>query len=83
MNIFEKVKAAVIDNASCDESLVTESASLADDLGADSLVAVEIIMALEDEFSISIPAEATKDVKTVGDLVSLVKSLTMNNTTNG
>jgi len=75
MDILEKVKAVVTENISCDESLVTETARLTEDLGADSLVAVEIIMELEDAFSITIPEEATKDIKTIGDIVKLVQSL--------
>ena len=75
MDAFEKIKTIIIDNISCDEALVVEGARLNEDLGADSLVAVEIVMALEDEFSISVPEEATKKIETVGDLVKLVQSL--------
>ena len=54
---FEKVKEIIVDSLSCDESQVTMEANLKDDLEADSLDAVEVIMALEDEFGIEIPDE--------------------------
>ena len=75
MNTFDSVKALVIETLGCEESEVTPEASLSDDLGADSLSAVEMIMALEDEFSITIPEDASRDIKTVGDMVNLVQSL--------
>lgn len=75
VNTFEAVKAIVIEVLGCDESEVTPEASLIDDLGADSLSAVEMMMALEDEFDITISEDASRDAKTVGDIVSLIESL--------
>lgn len=75
MSTFEKVKEIMVDTLGCGEDEVLENATLNEDLGADSLAAVEIIMALEDEFDISVPEDASKDIKTVRDLVRLVESL--------
>lgn len=75
VNTFEAVKAIVIEVLGCEESEVTPEASLIDDLGADSLSAVEMMMALEDEFDITISEDASRDAKTVGDIVSLIESL--------
>ena len=75
MSTFEKVKAVIVESLGCEEEAVLESSNISEDLGADSLAAVELIMALEDELSISIPEDASKDVKTVNDLIVLVDSL--------
>ena len=65
---FEKVKALIAETLNCDMDKVTMEASLADDLGADSLAAVELSMALEEEFGVSIADEDLPNLKTVGDL---------------
>ncbi|NLO47397.1 MAG: acyl carrier protein [Clostridiales bacterium] len=75
MSTFEKVKAVIVESLNIDGEVVTENASLSEDLGADSLSAVELIMALEDKFCISVPEDASKDVRTVNDLVMLVNAL--------
>ena len=72
--IFDKVKLVVIDRLSADEQDVTEDASFIDDLGADSLDIVELVMALEEEFGISIPDEEAESIKTVGDAVVYIKA---------
>jgi len=72
--IFDKVKLVVIDRLSADEEDVTEDASFIDDLGADSLDIVELVMALEEEFGISIPDEEAENIKTVGDAVAYIKA---------
>jgi len=72
--IFDKVKLVVIDRLSADEEDVTEDASFVDDLGADSLDIVELVMALEEEFGISIPDEEAENIKTVGDAVAYIKA---------
>ena len=71
---FDKVKEIIVDTLSCEEAKVTLEASLADDLGADSLDAVEVNMALEEAFGISIPDEALADFKTVQDIVTYIEN---------
>ena len=71
---FEKVKEIIVDTLSCDEDKVTLEASLTEDLGADSLDAVELNMSLEEAFEISIPDEELANFKTVGDIVTYIES---------
>ena len=66
---FDKVKEIIVDTLGCDEGSVVLEASLKDDLGADSLDAVELNMALEEEFGISIPDEALVNFVLVKDIV--------------
>ncbi|PSF38050.1 acyl carrier protein [Aphanothece hegewaldii CCALA 016] len=68
--IFDRVKKVVIDNLEVDEEKVTSEASFANDLGADSLDTVELVMALEEEFNIEIPDEAAEKIDTVGKAVA-------------
>ncbi|MHB1136053.1 MAG: acyl carrier protein, partial [Coriobacteriia bacterium] len=67
--IFAKVKDVIIDQLSVDDGDVSLEASFFDDLGADSLDIVELVMALEDSFGVSIPDEEAESIKTVGDAV--------------
>ena len=69
---FEKVRDIIVETLGCDAEQVTPEASLADDLGADSLDIVELIMAFEEEFGIEIPDEAAEKIKTVQDVVSYI-----------
>ena len=69
----EKVKAIIVETLSCDEASVTLEASLEEDLGADSLDAVELNMSLEEAFDISIPDEKLADFKTVADIVDYIE----------
>ncbi len=71
---FDKVKEIIVDTLSCDEDKVTVEASLSDDLGADSLDAVELNMALEEAFDISIPDEELANFKTVNDIVTYIEN---------
>ena len=71
--IFEKIKNIIIEQLQVSEAAVTEEASFIDDLGADSLDLVELIMALEEEFGIEIPDGDAEKVVTVGDVVSYIK----------
>ncbi len=73
MTVFENVQTIIADNLNVDKERVTLEANLADDLGADSLDAVEIIMDLEDCFGITISDEATEQIKTVKDLVDYIE----------
>lgn len=72
---FEKIKAVIIDQLGVDDSKVTLDASFADDLGADSLDIVDLIMAFEQEFDIEIPDEEAEKISTVGDAVNYIKNL--------
>jgi acyl carrier protein len=72
--ILEKVKTVVVDQLNVEEPEVTDEASFIDDLGADSLGIVELVMALEEEFGISIPDEDAEGIKTVGDAVSYISA---------
>ena len=71
--IFVKIKNIIIEQLQVSETAVTEEASFIDDLGADSLDLVELIMALEEEFGIEIPDGDAEKVVTVGDVVSYIK----------
>ena len=71
--IFEKVKAIIVEQLQVAENTVNEEASFIDDLGADSLDLVELIMALEEEFDIEIPDSDAEKVVTVGDVVDYIK----------
>lgn len=71
---FEKIRDLIAEQLGCDKNDVTMEASLADDLGADSLAAVELSMAVEDEFGVTISDEDLPGMKTVGDLVNYVNS---------
>ena len=71
---FERVKYVIVDQLSVDADEVTLEASFVDDLGADSLDVVELIMGLETEFDIEIPDEDAEKISTVGDAVEYIKS---------
>ncbi len=70
--IFEKVKTIVADQLSVDAGDVKPEANFANDLSADSLDVVELVMALEEEFEIEIPDEAAEEIKTVQDAVDFI-----------
>ena len=70
---FEKVREIIVETLSCDADKVVLEANLADDLEADSLAAVELSMALEEEFGVTIADEELPNMKTVGDLVKYLE----------
>ncbi|MBQ9872079.1 MAG: acyl carrier protein [Eubacterium sp.] len=72
--MFEEIKSVIVDTLSCDEDKVVPSASLTDDLGADSLDAVELGMAIEEALGVTIEDEDLPKIKTVQDLVDYVES---------
>jgi len=71
--IFARIKAIVVDQLGIDDAEVVLDASFIDDLGADSLEIVELIMALEEEFGIAIPDEDVEKIRTVGHAVEYIK----------
>ena len=74
MNIEERVKKVIEEQLSVNQDQITREASFIDDLGADSLDTVELVMALEEEFGVSIPDEDAESIKTVGDAVSYIQT---------
>ena len=73
MDNFEKVRDISADQLSIDPAQIVPEATFTEDLGADSLDAVEMVMAVEEEFDISVPDEALESIKTVADLLALVE----------
>ena len=73
-DVTTKVKAIIVDKLGVDESEVTTTASFTDDLGADSLDTVELIMEFEKEFDIQIPDDKAEKITTVGDAISFIET---------
>lgn len=67
--VFEKIRALISDQLDIDEDKITMESAVIEDLGADSLDIVDLIMGLEEEFNVEIPDETVEDIKTVGDIV--------------
>ena len=74
--VFDKVKEIVAEQLDVAEDQITMEAVITDDLGADSLDVVDLVMDLEDAFSIEIPDEALADIKTIGDIVTYIEKET-------
>ena len=72
--VFEKVRDILCEQLDLDESRVTMKSDIANDLGADSLDVVDLIMSLEDEFEVEMPDEDVTNIKTVGDVVNYIES---------
>ncbi len=73
MEEFERVKSVIADQLGVDEETITMESSFVDDLGADSLDIVELIMGLEGEFDLEIPDDQAEKISTVGDAVNYIK----------
>ena len=73
--MFEKIKEIVVEQLGVDEDTITMSSSFIDDLGADSLDIVELIMAFEDAFDVEIPDADAEKISTVGDAVDYIKNM--------
>jgi len=73
MSVAEKVKAIIVDQLGVEEDEVTMEASFVDNLGADSLDIVELVMALEEEFDLEIPDEDAEKIRTVGEAIKYIQ----------
>lgn len=71
--VFDKVKELISEQLDVDEEKIVSEANIQDDLGADSLDVVDLVMSLEEEFDIEIPDEAVANIKTVGDIVKYIE----------
>ena len=71
--VFEKVRDILVDQLDLEEEKVTMDASITDDLGADSLDVVDLVMSLEEEFDVEIPDNQVENIKTVGDVVRYIE----------
>ena len=71
--IFEKLKELVVDQLGVEEDEVTMEASMQDDLGADSLDLVDLVMSVEEEFGVKVADEDLENIKTVGDIVDYIE----------
>lgn len=74
--VFEKVKSILVDQLDVEDESVTMESNISDDLGADSLDVVDLVMSMEEEFDIEIPDEEIENMKTVGDIVKFIESKT-------
>lgn len=72
-DIADRVKKIVVEHLGVEEGKVEEGASFIDDLGADSLDTVELVMAFEEEFNVEIPDDAAEKIQTVGDAINFIK----------
>lgn len=75
MSVEERVKKIIVEQLGVDESQVTDDASFIDDLGADSLDTVELIMALEEEFDMEVPDEEAEKISTVRGAIEYIKKM--------
>lgn len=74
MDIFVEVKRIIVEQLDVDEAQIKLESSFIDDLGADSLAIVELVLAFEEQFDIDIPDEDTEKIRTVGDAVSYIQA---------
>ena len=72
--VFEKIQAILADQLDIEEESITEDRLLVEDLGADSLDAIDIVMSVEDEFGIEVPDEIIEKIESVKDIVSFVEN---------
>ena len=74
MSVEQKVKSIIVEQLGVEESQVTENAKFVEDLGADSLDTVELVMALEEEFEIEIPDTEAEKIRSVGDAIRYIET---------
>lgn len=72
--VFDKVKAILVDQLDVEDESITMDSLIADDLGADSLDVVDMVMSLEEEFDVEIPDDEIETMKTVGDIVKFIEA---------
>ena len=72
--IFEKIRAILAEQLDVAEDEITMESNIAEDLGADSLDVVDLIMSIEDEFDLEVPDTEVENIKTVGDVVNYIES---------
>lgn len=72
--VFDRIKAILAEQLDIDENNITEDSLLVDDLGADSLDAIDIVMSVEDEFGIEVPDEIIEKIESVSDIISFVEN---------
>ena len=72
--VFEKIKEMLAEQLDADAESMTLETDIADDLGADSLDVVEVLMSIEDEFKVEIPDEEIENIKTIGELASYIEN---------
>ena len=72
--VFEKIRSILAEQLDLEEDSITMDSNIAEDLGADSMDVVDLIMSIEDEFEIEVPDEQIENIKTVGDVVNYIES---------
>ena len=72
--VFDKIKDIIVEQLDVEEDAVTMEASITEDLGADSLDVVDLVMSIEESFDVEIPDEEVKNIKTVGDIVKYIEN---------
>mgnify|MGYP000645493588 FL=1 len=72
--VFDKIKDIIVEQLDVEEDAVTMEASITEDLGADSLDVVELVMSIEESFDVEIPDEEVENIKTVGDIVKYIEN---------
>ena len=72
--VFDKIKDIIVEQLDVEEDAVTMEASITDDLGADSLDVVDLVMSIEESFDVEIPDEEFENIKTVGDIVKYIEN---------
>lgn len=74
--VFDKIREIIVEQLDVEEEKVTAEASITEDLGADSLDVVDLVMSIEESFDIEIPDEEVENIKTVGDIVKFIETKT-------
>lgn len=72
--VFDKIKDIIVEQLDVEEDAVTMEASITEDLGADSLYVVDLVMSIEESFDVEIPDEEVENIKTVGDIVKYIEN---------